>query len=98
MESEEFRYTEKKCGCASREGGDDWIGTTRSMSGDRVSWNGRSPGANIEAGKSFGPGESVKAVSEILRQRGRGVESERELHNTPEKQSIPHRPACVAWS
>jgi glycine cleavage system H protein len=54
------------------------------------------PGAKIEAGKSFGTVESVKAVSEIYAPAaGEVVEANGDLHNTPEKlNSDPHG---AAW-
>lgn len=54
------------------------------------------PGAKIEAGKSFGTVESVKAVSEIYAPAsGEVLEANSELHNTPEKlNSDPHG---AAW-
>jgi glycine cleavage system H protein len=54
------------------------------------------PGAKIEAGKSFGTVESVKAVSEIYAPvSGEVLEANGELQNTPEKiNSDPHR---AAW-
>jgi glycine cleavage system H protein len=50
------------------------------------------PGAKIEAGKSFGTVESVKAVSEIYAPvSGEVVESNDDLRNAPEKiNSDPH--------
>jgi glycine cleavage system H protein len=54
------------------------------------------PGAKIEAGKSFGTVESVKAVSEIYAPAaGEVVEANAELHNTPEK--INTDPHGAAW-
>ena len=50
-------------------------------------------GAKIEAGKTFGTVESVKAVSDIYAPAsGEVVEANEVLHNTPEK-SIPIRMA-----
>src|SRR5258708_6473907 len=54
------------------------------------------PGAKIEAGKSFGTVESVKAVSEIYAPTaGEVIESNGELQNTPEK--INTDPHGAAW-
>src|SRR5262249_3647332 len=54
------------------------------------------PGAKIEAGKSFGTVESVKAVSEIYAPAsGEVVESNAALHDTPEK--INSDPHAAAW-
>jgi glycine cleavage system H protein len=54
------------------------------------------PGAKIEAGKSFGTVESVKAVSEIYAPAaGEVLEANGELHNTPEK--INSDPHGAAW-
>jgi glycine cleavage system H protein len=54
------------------------------------------PGAKIEAGKSFGTVESVKAVSEIYAPAsGEVVEVNGDLHNTPEK--INTDPHGAAW-
>jgi len=54
------------------------------------------PGARIEAGKSFGTVESVKAVSEIYAPAaGEVVEANGELHDTPEK--INTDPHGAAW-
>ena len=54
------------------------------------------PGAKIEAGKSFGTVESVKAVSEIYAPAaGEVVEANGELHDTPEK--INTDPHGAAW-
>jgi len=54
------------------------------------------PGANIEAGKSFGTVESVKAVSEIYAPAaGEVIEANGELQNTPEK--INSDPHGAAW-
>ncbi|HTC64468.1 MAG TPA: glycine cleavage system protein GcvH, partial [Candidatus Saccharimonadales bacterium] len=54
------------------------------------------PGAKIEAGKSFGTVESVKAVSEIYAPAaGEVIEANGELHNTPEK--INTDPHGAAW-
>ncbi|MDP9340133.1 MAG: glycine cleavage system protein GcvH [Acidobacteriota bacterium] len=54
------------------------------------------PGAKIEAGKSFGTVESVKAVSEIYAPvSGQVTEANGDLEATPEKlNSDPHR---AAW-
>jgi glycine cleavage system H protein len=54
------------------------------------------PGTKIEAGKSFGTVESVKAVSEIYAPAaGEVLEANGDLHNTPEKlNSDPHG---AAW-
>jgi glycine cleavage system H protein len=53
-------------------------------------------GAKIEAGKSFGTVESVKAVSEIYAPAsGQVVEVNGDLHNTPEK--INTDPHGAAW-
>jgi glycine cleavage system H protein len=54
------------------------------------------PGAKIEAGKSFGTVESVKAVSEIYAPAtGEVVEANAGLHDTPEK--INTDPHGAAW-
>src|ERR1700730_17342749 len=54
------------------------------------------PGAKIEAGKSFGTVESVKAVSEIYAPAtGEVVEANAALHDTPEK--INTDPDGAAW-
>jgi len=54
------------------------------------------PGAKIEAGKSFGTVESVKAVSEIYAPvGGEVIEANTELQNTPEK--INTDPHGAAW-
>ncbi|HXL23882.1 MAG TPA: glycine cleavage system protein GcvH [Candidatus Dormibacteraeota bacterium] len=54
------------------------------------------PGAKIEAGKSFGTVESVKAVSEIYAPAsGEVLEVNGDLHNTPEK--INTDPHGAAW-
>jgi glycine cleavage system H protein len=54
------------------------------------------PGAKIEAGKSFGTVESVKAVSEIYAPAaGEVTEANGELQNTPEK--INSDPHGTAW-
>src|SRR5438045_6874625 len=53
-------------------------------------------GAKIEAGKSFGTVESVKAVSEIYAPaNGEVIEANGELQNTPEK--INTDPHGAAW-
>jgi len=54
------------------------------------------PGARVEAGKSFGTVESVKAVSEIYAPAsGEVVETNTALHGTPEK--INTDPHGDAW-
>jgi glycine cleavage system H protein len=54
------------------------------------------PGTKIEAGKSFGTVESVKAVSEIYAPvGGEVIEANTELQNTPEK--INTDPHGTAW-
>jgi glycine cleavage system H protein len=54
------------------------------------------PGTKIETGKSFGTVESVKAVSEIYAPASAEViETNGELHNTPEK--INTDPHGAAW-
>jgi len=54
------------------------------------------PGAKIEAGKSFGTVESVKAVSEIYAPAsGEVLEANGGLHDTPEK--INTEPHGAAW-
>jgi glycine cleavage system H protein len=54
------------------------------------------PGAKIEAGKSFGTVESVKAVSEIYAPAsGEVLEANPALHDTPEK--INSDPHGAAW-
>lgn len=54
------------------------------------------PGAKIEAGKSFGTVESVKAVSEIYAPAsGEVLEANPALHDTPEK--INTDPHGAAW-
>jgi glycine cleavage system H protein len=53
-------------------------------------------GAKLEAGKSFGTVESVKAVSEIYAPAaGEVLEANGELHNTPEKLNTD--PHGAAW-
>src|ERR1700682_1678662 len=54
------------------------------------------PGTKVAAGKSFGTVESVKAVSEIYSPvSGEVVETNNDLHNSPEKlNSDPHG---AAW-
>ena len=54
------------------------------------------PGSKIEAGKSFGTVESVKAVSELYSPAsGEVLEANGELQNTPEK--INSDPHGAAW-
>src|SRR5579871_3238567 len=54
------------------------------------------PGAKLEAGKSFGTVESVKAVSEIYAPvSGEVVEANGDLHDAPEK--INSNPHGAAW-
>jgi glycine cleavage system H protein len=55
------------------------------------------PGAKIQAGKSFGTVESVKAVSEIYAPvSGEVVEANADLETTPEKlNSDPHKSAWL---
>ena len=54
------------------------------------------PGAKIEAGKSFGTVESVKAVSELYAPAsGEVIESNAELQNKPE--TINNDPHGAAW-
>ena len=55
------------------------------------------PGAKVQAGKSFGNVESVKAVSEIYAPvSGEVVEANAELEATPEKlNSDPHKSAWL---
>jgi glycine cleavage system H protein len=55
------------------------------------------PGAKVQAGKSFGTVESVKAVSEIYAPvSGEVVEANAELEATPEKlNSDPHKSAWL---
>jgi len=54
------------------------------------------PGTKIEAGKSFGTVESVKAVSEIYAPAtGEVIEANGELQNSPEK--INSDPHGAAW-
>lgn len=54
------------------------------------------PGTKIEAGKSFGTVESVKAVSEIYAPAaGEVIEANSELHKTPE--TINSDPHGAAW-
>jgi len=54
------------------------------------------PGAKVEAGKSFGTVESVKAVSEIFAPAsGEVIEANATLHDTPEK--INTDPHGAAW-
>jgi len=55
------------------------------------------PGAKVQAGKSFGTVESVKAVSEIYAPvSGEVVEGNAELEATPEKlNSDPHKSAWL---
>lgn len=54
------------------------------------------PGAEVQAGKSFGTVESVKAVSEIFAPvSGEVIEANAALHDTPEK--INTDPHGAAW-
>ncbi|HTG29951.1 MAG TPA: glycine cleavage system protein GcvH [Methylomirabilota bacterium] len=55
------------------------------------------PGAKVQAGKSFGTVESVKAVSEIYAPvSGEVVEANADLETTPEKlNSDPHKSAWL---
>ena len=54
------------------------------------------PGAKVQAGKSFGTVESVKAVSEIFAPvSGEVIEANAALHDTPEK--INTDPHGAAW-
>jgi glycine cleavage system H protein len=54
------------------------------------------PGAKVQAGKSFGTVESVKAVSEIFAPvSGEVTEANAVLHDTPEK--INTDPHSAAW-
>jgi len=93
-----YRYT-KEHEWVSVEGGLATIGITdyaQHELGDVVFVELPKPGAKIEAGKSFGTVESVKAVSEIYAPAGGEViEANDELHNTPEK--INTDPHGAAW-
>jgi glycine cleavage system H protein len=81
------------------EGGVATIGSTdyaQHELGDVVFVELPKPGTKIEAGKSFGTVESVKAVSEIYAPAaGEVIEANGELQNTPEK--INSDPHGAAW-
>ncbi len=93
-----YRYT-KQHEWINEEGGLATIGITdyaQHELGDVVFVELPKPGAKIEAGKSFGTVESVKAVSEIYAPTaGEVIESNGELQNTPEK--INTDPHGAAW-
>jgi glycine cleavage system H protein len=92
------RYT-KEHEWVNVEGGLATIGITDHAQhelGDVVFVELPKPGAKIEAGKSFGTVESVKAVSEIYAPAaGEVIEVNGELQNTPEK--INTDPHGAAW-
>ena len=93
-----YRYT-KEHEWINVEGGVATIGITdyaQHELGDVVFVELPKPGAKIEAGKSFGTVESVKAVSEIYAPAaGEVIEANGELQNTPEK--INSDPHGAAW-
>ena len=93
-----YRYT-KEHEWINVEGGLATIGITdyaQHELGDVVFVELPKPGAKIEAGKSFGTVESVKAVSEIYAPvAGEVIEANGELQNTPEK--INSDPHGTAW-
>ncbi len=89
-----YRYT-KEHEWISVEGALATIGITdyaQHELGDVVFVELPKPGTKIEAGKSFGSVESVKAVSEIYAPTaGEVIEANGELQNTPEKiNTDPH--------
>ena len=92
------RYT-KEHEWIAVEGGVATIGITdyaQNELGDVVFVELPKPGTKIEAGKSFGTVESVKAVSELYAPAaGEVIEANAELHNTPEK--INTDPHGSAW-
>jgi len=93
-----FRYT-KEHEWVDLKGDVATIGITdyaQSELGDVVFVELPKVGAKIEAGKSFGTVESVKAVSEIYAPAaGEVVEANGDLHNTPEKLNTD--PHGAAW-
>ena len=93
-----YRYT-KEHEWINVEGGVATIGITdyaQHELGDVVFVELPKPGAKIEAGKSFGTVESVKAVSEIYAPvAGEVIEANGELQNTPE--TINTDPHGAAW-
>jgi glycine cleavage system H protein len=93
-----YRYT-KEHEWINVEGGVATIGITdyaQHELGDVVFVELPKPGTKIEAGKSFGTVESVKAVSEIYAPvAGEVIEANGELQNTPEK--INTDPHGAAW-
>jgi glycine cleavage system H protein len=93
-----YRYT-KEHEWINVEGGLATIGITdyaQHELGDVVFVELPKPGTKIEAGKSFGTVESVKAVSEIYAPAaGEVIEANGELQNTPEK--INTDPHSAAW-
>jgi glycine cleavage system H protein len=94
----QFRYT-KEHEWVDAKGDMATIGITdyaQQELGDVVFVELPKPGAKIEAGKSFGTVESVKAVSEIYAPAaGEVLEANGELHNTPEKLNTD--PHGAAW-
>src|SRR5579885_615414 len=95
----QYRYT-KDHEWISAAGGIATIGITdyaQHELGDVVFVDLPKPGAKIEAGKSFGTVESVKAVSEIYAPAaGEVIEANGELQNAPEKiNSDPHGSAWL---
>ena len=96
---DKFRYT-KQHEWIAVDGGVATIGITdyaQQELGDVVFVELPKPGAGVEAGKTFGSVESVKAVSEIYAPAsGSVVEANGELHNAPEKiNSDPHGSAWL---
>jgi glycine cleavage system H protein len=93
-----FRYT-KEHEWVDVKGGIATIGITdyaQSELGDVVFVELPKVGARIEAGKSFGTVESVKAVSEIYAPAaGEVVEANADLHDKPEKLNTD--PHGAAW-
>jgi len=98
MDPENLRYT-KEHEWVDAKGDLATIGITdyaQHELGDVVFVELPKPGAKIEAGKSFGTVESVKAVSEIYAPAtGEVVEANAALHDTPEK--INTDPHGAAW-
>ena len=93
-----YRYT-KEHEWVNLENGLATIGITdyaQNELGDVVFVELPKPGTKIEASKSFGTVESVKAVSELYAPAsGEVIEANGELHNTPEK--INTDPHGSAW-
>lgn len=94
----QYRYT-KEHEWVDVKGGVATIGITdyaQHELGDVVFVELPKPGARIEAGKTFGTVESVKAVSEIYAPAsGEVLEANDELHNKPE--AINSDPHGAAW-